>query len=53
MIAKLVEFTTDRLDLLAEDNHSCVALGGGAKLGVEDVDASVAVDLEELLKRGP
>jgi hypothetical protein len=52
-IAELPKFIADSLDLLAEDGDGGVPLSDRAELGVEGIDAGVAVVLKELLKRGP
>ena len=52
-ITKFAESVADGLDPLAEDGDGGIALGSGAKLGVEGIGASVAVVLEELLESNP
>ena len=53
VITELMEFIANRLDALAEDGHGCVALGGGAELGMESIDAGITIVLKKLLEREP
>jgi hypothetical protein len=51
MIPELPKLVANGLDPLAKNSDRWVSLGDGAKLDVDHVYTSIAVVLEELLKR--